>query len=113
MIWKTCCALHNMLLVSDGLNNEWECTSTNEPNMDCLNGDIPFAISRLNNVIPRQLYADDTDQLTSNVGRQKISKQTINVVRELSHELFQQKLIQHFDICWRQNEIWWPSQMKN
>ena len=80
--------------------------------MDCLNGDIPFAISRLNNVIPRQLYADDTDQLTSNVGRQNISKQTINVVRELSHELFQQKLIQHFDICWRQNEIRWPSRMK-
>ena len=61
-----------MLLVSDGLNNKWDYASTNKPNIDCLNGDIPFVVSGLNNIIPRQLYADNTDQLTSTVGRQKI-----------------------------------------
>lgn len=55
-IWLTCCALHNMLLEIDGLNEQWEDGAPSDWEGDMGNNDVddcqkhaPFAIRRLNN----------------------------------------------------------------
>ena len=47
-MWKTCCALHNMLLEVDGLADGWENGVASEWEMeaDCTQ-DLPFALRRL------------------------------------------------------------------
>ena len=47
-IWKTCCALHNMLLDVDGLADGWEngVRLEWETEEDCTQ-DLPFALRRL------------------------------------------------------------------
>ena len=46
--WRTCCALHNLLLFHDGLDKNWGFgTNMNEKRLS-VNNIIPFAIDRLN-----------------------------------------------------------------
>jgi hypothetical protein len=46
-IWRTCCALQNMLLEVDGLDGEWEGNIGMLDSNDVINN-VPFAIERLN-----------------------------------------------------------------
>jgi hypothetical protein len=36
----------------------------------------------------------------------------VRIVRKLSQEYFRKRLVEHFDICWRRNDIVWPRRMR-
>ena len=44
-VWSTCCALHNMLLFIDGLDDGWDETTQDKSRLKI---DIPFSMQRLN-----------------------------------------------------------------
>ena len=128
-IWLTCCALHNMLLEVDGLDQPWDGvtapTSSWEGelgNMDT--EDVPLALRRL--LAPAVFRNYDT----SSMGSQAVATQESNfdeVVHErnelldtnvrqvnlLTMSFFRSRLVEHFDILWRRGELIWPRSRRN
>ena len=126
-IWKTCCALHNILLDVDGLSQNWE-GELGVFDCDDFSDNMPFALTRLNNPLARRQYdssgmgptssitnenvdnenqCDDDIITTSNVEEEMDAmydnnmhtvEDEVNKVHTLSQEIFQKKLIEHFDI---------------
>ena len=125
-IWMTCCALHNMLLEEDGLDKPWDGqtvpTSEWEGNLGAFeDGDLPAPFLRL--LRPAQAraydtsstgvpfaYGDDAEEedvaLIADVDAE--TGEEVRVVRKLSMRYFRSKLVEHFDIKWRQGKIVWP-----
>ena len=130
-IWKTCCALHNWLLDIDGLDKEWQCgvlSSDWEGQLGDFDTTIvPFAIQRMLLATPAyqsfdasgmgsgdDIVDDNIQNNTTIAGRglNAISTTHVNVVRQLSHNLFRQKLIKHFHLNFEDNTIIWPRHKK-
>ena len=126
-MWLTCCALHNFLLVEDGLDETWDASNylTREGGHDQadINSFIGRAVdarhfdssgmglgSDLRGAAPTQLVSfeegDDGEGDERAVGG--MSDATIRVC-SLGQEKFKQKLVEHFDIVWNQREVKWPS----
>ena len=131
-IWLTCCAFHNMLLDVDGLDDKWE-KSLNASrwqrgagNFD--NSDIPAPIRRLHQSIGIQNSSFDLSGMgrgtdapslagvqsrTNNAvgpnAEQMIEDDGTMVVRHMPQDLFRSKLVEHFQILFRKNQIKWPS----
>jgi hypothetical protein len=126
MIWATCCAFHNMLLEVDGLDEPWNGlrvpTSQWEGHLGGLDDeDVPLAMRRL--LSPGALRAYDTSSIGT---RQNFSldegenTDVVNMegndggglvreVRLLSLAFFRSKLVEHFNIAWKRNEVVWPT----
>ena len=122
-IWLTCCAFHNMLLEIDGLDQQWDgirnTTSEWEGELGNLAPeDIPFAIRRINDPSLLREYDSSSigvaNQRKRNVPATRVASNSdlregqIRNVRDLSMNNFQSKLINHFEIKFRMNEIEWP-----
>jgi hypothetical protein len=127
MIWKTCCGLHNLLLEIDGCGEEW--TSHVHSDLWCeFDEEPPFAIQRLKINQPSFAKFDfsgmglgsdfnigvdgcEDSALTACTGLNEINIHEINIVSQLlSLDTFRRKLIKHFDIKYKRNEIVWPKQ---
>lgn len=131
-VWKTCCALHNMLLEVDGLVEGWNKGVTSEWESETDNTqDLPFALRRL--IKPgtsRNLdlsgigYGNDMqcstdsieDVLSDSIDINHNSKQrstsqeeTHICVNNISLHQFRSKLIRHFNIAFQLNSVKWPS----
>ena len=121
-IWKTCCALHNVLLEKDGLSHEWS-GALGEFDFDEETDEIPFALQRLSSPSERRQYDDsgmgpgvlhDEDDGDISVIPPApilfgaVRPDDINNVHQISMDVFQNKLIEHFDILFQKNEIRWP-----
>ena len=104
-VWLTCCALHNRLLFVDELDKGWDVVrSMHEKKNKKTN--TPFAINRLTNHPSENNVASITDysgnyfnQFSAN-GKRIVSKMLLKV--------FQERLIHHFDIKFKMNDIKWP-----
>ena len=131
-IWKTCCALHNMLLEADGLDDKWEAGALSEFQGELGEHDntahIPQAIRRL--MTPAQARNCDTsgmgngtDRVCTNSNSDSDSdndndnnEEMPAVVDSTGHALvgsmnlssFQTKLIRHFNIAFKKREVKWP-----
>ena len=107
-VWRTCCALHNLLLFHDGLDKNWDTGKRMNPSNRKVNEVIPFALQRLTS----------NDKSSSN--HTKYEKNFFNkyslggkrVVSKLPLEIFQERLIHHFDIRFKNNDIKWPQRKK-
>ena len=127
-IWKTCCALHNMLLEVDGLADGWEngVQSEWETEVDDTQ-DLPFASRRL--IRPgtnRNLdtsgigngndIGNSTDNITTSATN--IAETNCNIlgssgahgclshsINKLSLQQFCQKLIRHFNVVFQRKEV--------
>ena len=117
-IWLTCCALYNMLLDTDNLNE------TRDPETDT----TPFAVERLNN--PGRLDSHRMSDVSGNgIGNdcEFVVNTPVNEnlpvvscpnnsgiikVNDLSMVELRKRLIRHFNICFIRNEIKWPSNNK-
>ena len=136
-VWKTCCALHNWLLEIDGLDDEWiggvrtsDWTgSMGEHDFEGVSSEIPNAIARLStNLDPRNYDisgmgpgSDDigvpNHQVHLDLGLDSyvpgpsayVPGTEVRIVNQLGLGFFRQKLVDHFDILWRQNRIVWPT----
>ena len=122
-LWLTCCALHNLLLNKDGLDEDWEngvpsCWEdiNNQYDMRLKRNNTPFAISKLNSCF-NPTVGDSTEPLYATTQNAtvdssfKYEKYTVNnkrIVSKMPLEIFQQCLVNHFDIRFKQNDIVWP-----
>jgi hypothetical protein len=124
-IWKTCCALHNWLLEVDGLDAEWE-----RGVLSVWEGELgqfdptdwatqqSFALRRLQSETSIRNYDVSRMGTSDNLGddlappcqgtEPATDDKSIRVVRKLHRDYFRRKLVEHFDILWRQNKIQWP-----
>lgn len=120
MIWATCCALHNMLLEGDGLDEPWDgvriSTSQWTGNLGEQEVDeAPFAMHRL--FSPADIENDTSstgqDRVDGDINIEEVEDGYMpNVVREvgkLGLGFFRSKLVEHFNIAWKRNEVVWPS----
>ena len=128
-IWKTCCALYNMLLDADGLSDGWEngVRSEWETEEDCTQ-DLPFALRRLikpgssrNLDISGIGYGNDALTSTESVSTSTNNNEEdeLNVVdsmgqnrfvarsvNKMSLQQFRSKLIRHFNIAFhKKNQV--------
>ena len=150
-VFHTCCALHNLLLDVDGLNEEWNngVPSDYETTMlvddDEIPGDvedIPTALRRLANPVAARdngIAAVDGGGATSPgsisngrqqgtemqkppasadvVGEQQNTQDVaeygnITKVRSLCLDDFRSRLVVHFDIAFKRNEVVWPQRTR-
>jgi hypothetical protein len=97
-VWKTCCALHNILLVIDGRDAPWtdEGDETN-----C------FAIQRLNSGDNEE--TKECDNLPENIADvvRDVNAEA-KPIRLMSLEDFRMKLVNHFDILYTNRKLVWP-----
>ena len=136
-IWKTCCALHNLLLDVDGLSEHWD-GELGVFDSYAFGDSMPFALTRLSNPLVRRQYDtsgmgaashltneyesdedsfDDNISNCSNIDEEEdamsnnnmnSAEDDVNYVHNLSQEIFQKRLIEHFDILFKNNKIKWP-----
>ena len=133
-VWKTCCALHNWLLEEDGLHEQWENGvrsdwegELGEHDEEDVHADmlLPNAIQNLRT--PAELrgydlsgisFGNDVDLDIArgamvavggiNSDDAVAAQDGVRIVRKLSQTFFRQKLVEHFDILWRRNDLVWP-----
>lgn len=139
-MWKTCCALHNFLLDEDGLNEQWNDGvladwqgEMGNHNSSDVRRHVPFSVRRLTE---DELRGYDTSGMgvgddesivespssTNNDGDSTDTDSTPNLgatpnvgvvrrVRDLSLDYFRERLVEHFDIQFKNNRIKWPTRM--
>jgi hypothetical protein len=108
-IWLTCCALHNKLLFVDGLHKNWQSGAKSYYEDEKISDEVPFAIERLTR------EHEQGTKSTRTVYRQSFfDKYSVNnkrIVSKMPLKLFQDRLIQHFDIRFKRNDISWPKRL--
>jgi hypothetical protein len=139
-IWLTCCALHNMLLEVDGMEEGWDDGALSPWETELGNHnphDRNFALHRLMNpadfaTLDRSGMGVGTDRNTSpptgdddeenpvqeetpvHKGRTyRRGDQRKRVVRLLDFDYFRSRLVEHFDILFQRQEIQWPSRCRS
>jgi hypothetical protein len=132
-IWKTCCALHNMLLEVDGIaedySSDWlgelgnfsadsmpepvrrllSSTGTTDPMGYDISGMGRGSDGATRSAAEEQNEDDDSEEEENFVG-QVVTQEGATVVRRLSMSQFREKLIVHFAICFEKKELAWPKQ---
>jgi hypothetical protein len=130
-IWHTCCGIHNMLIEVDGLEEGWEAGAlspweTELGNHNPHDSDRNFALHRLMNpadfaTLDRSGMGqgndrntthtdDDADDAVVHHGRTyPRGSEGVRVVRELDFEYFRGRLVEHFDILFKRQEVSWPA----
>ena len=131
-IWHTCCALHNLLLEVDGLEEGWEegIPSSYQGEMglhDVGLSETNLAVSRLftpdqfmtfdasgmgpgNDVHDGCVVNEQVQELAFTHGGKTfaVGCEDERVVRELDFEYFRSRLVEHFDILFWQGKVVWP-----
>jgi hypothetical protein len=125
MIWKTCCALHNWLLEVDGLDKHWQSDWVGDMgNLDYrdLPSGVQAAILAVNNRYDtsRMGYGNDRSVEDTNDDEFDDDNRVIAtdshgciIVHSLKMKDFREKLVQHFDIAFKNNEVCWPRARMN
>ena len=122
-IWLTCCALHNYLLEADGLSSEWErgVASDYELNLGLLRGEdlehLPPHLRHRTFDIAHMGRGDDCLECTGDLGVPETIRTSpptsgstaTRIVKDIPLEFFRDRLVEHFDILFREHHIKWPS----
>ena len=131
-VWITCCALHNMFLDADGLSGEWENGvpsywegKLGEHNSSLVFDTLPFAVRRLA-VTDSELRGYDSSAMgrgtdydptvgdesdDHDVQPDPVDRHQVRLVRHLSLDFFRGRLVEHFDIIFKQGKIHWTSRI--
>jgi hypothetical protein len=133
-IWLTCCALHNLLLEADGLDelwqngvsSDWEGDLGLHNSLDVAEHAPTFALRRLKSPEERRGYdasglgpGNDRDIVTPDDPSDDdiisedpvVGSVGVRYVPRLSYGYFRSRLVEHFDILFTQNKIKWPSRL--
>ena len=123
-VWATCCALHNFFLKEDNLDEMWDASKYLFLEGGHEERDVQHYLSAEN---PRDALAgmhgydqsgmgagseDGTIPLASIEEAKEdsmMSASSHTCVRKMKRDDFKARLIEHFDILWRKNQIKWPS----
>lgn len=104
-VWKTCCALHNMLLEVDGLDEMWQPENMSE--VDCDTEQRYFSLQWLVDPNVNPSTENNNESVGVSIVPNLRSSHTL-VVSELDFEIFREKLATHFDPLFRKSKIAWP-----
>ena len=114
-VWLTCCAIHNKLILLDGMNENWgigesDVNVSNQNNTTNQNHQ-PFSVTRLNRNL-NAYSSDESSTIHSSVFDQYIvdNKRQVHL---MPFKLFQQCLINHFDLRFKSQTVHWPKHFKN
>ena len=125
-VWRTCCALHNLLLFHDGLDKGWEkgrklyerdpiidndYDEDDDDEDDDDDDDVPFALTRLNRLSSTKVPTNYTEYPDKYFNKYSVDNK--RHVSKIPLEIFQERLIHHFDIRFKKNDIQWPKRKKN
>ena len=128
-IWLTCCALHNFLLEEDGLDDQWDMSPYMEDMGHHDDDDLERfmgcrRVSRRHREFDSSGMGPGSDRvMTSGSSAEEDETELSRLlftdddeswdgarkVRNMTLEKFRSKLVEHFDILWKQNKIQWPS----
>ena len=118
-IWLTCCALHNMLLFADGLDDGWEDGKMSYWEKEGLQFAAPnamsFAEQRLNRDLTEEPDMLDESEI-NNDDLNFIQLATVNgkrYVNKLPLRVFRKLLANNFHIRFDKNTVKWPKRMRN
>ena len=106
-VWRTCSALHNLLLFHDGLDKNWD-VGAKKMNYRKVDDVIPFALQRLTN--NKKSSSNYTRYETDHFKKYSIGGKRI--VSKIPLDIFQERLIHHFDLCYKKNDIKRPCRKK-
>ena len=93
----------------DGLHKNWESGAKSYYKDKSTTTDVPFAIQRLN----RNEIGQDNITIDS-YDQHSFEQYTVNnkrIVSKMPLKLFQERLIHHFDIRFKKNDIVWPQRL--
>ena len=118
-VWYTCCALHNYLLEEDNLDNRWDVNrymqlDGNHNDEDIMNVNDEQRQYDLINNMDNNHEGSTTQSETENTkddhvaGSDDAASECLKV-NKMRFADFRNKLVEHFDIQWKQNKIQWPS----
>ena len=135
-IFKCCCALHNYLLDADGMDIPWQghfkCDYEDDAFQDYIASDTPSSVHELyrvygelncidlsgagmNNVSVLENFGSSNSDIESEDESDEVLEShlptdttSIREVNTLSHEFFRSKLVEHFDILFKQKKLVWP-----
>ena len=117
-IWLICCALHNMLLFADGLDEGWENGKVPYWEKEALEYVSPegmsFAEQRTNRDLSGEPDILDESELNSN-DFNFIHLATMNgkrYINKLPLKVFRKLLANHFDIRFKPRTLKWPRRVK-
>lgn len=129
-LWCTCCALHNMFLEADGLNDSWEEGMPSEwegelgyhSDSDISNftniNDSALDMSGMGAGNDMMLETDNDFTTNNDIEPNIVDPETVLPIiapdpvvdiRNIKYDNFREKLIEHFDIMFKRNEIKWPT----
>jgi Plant transposon protein len=108
-LWCTCCALHNIFLDDDGLNDAWEQGAQSEWEGEL--GEQEDGLDYSGIGLGNDVVIDNEDQTEVDIDPNEatvIDGVHVTRVRNCSHKCFKQKLINHFEILYEKKEVKWP-----
>ena len=98
----------------EGIPSDWEVINKNCKKRKIFNMETPFAITKLNRKFESIAYSSEVDK-NKNIYPDDFeiySKDGYRVVSDMPLDLFQNRLIEHFDIRFKDNDIVWPKRTK-
>ena len=114
-ICKTCCALHNMLLITYSGHKNWESSACS--NWESINAksekwnERKFEMNRLNN--PRVGCREEDIVQSDDYNLDECEVINTWISRMMPIEIFQSKLIEYFDMWFKRSTIQWLIRCKN
>lgn len=116
--WKTCCALHNLLLTVDGMDKEFKTEWTGTLGQWQLKH-LPVSVRALLEKIDVSQFdnsgmgrgddtTEDAQEEEAFVGHIVRDNSGAILVRKMNMSQFRERLIIHFDIAHKRKEISWP-----
>ena len=112
--WKTCCALHNMLLEEDGLDTQWSGSWGEHDSVDAkrtvqlINGRMANA-GRTYDTSGLGCGHNTTWNYAEEVEDETDVEKESEFIRNLGFDNFRNKLVTHFHYLWRNQRVLWPS----
>ena len=111
-VYLTCCALHNRLLFVDGLHKDWKEGRKSDWEIS-YEREEPSALYRLNHVPG----IGDTETIfagseMNNICYEKYEVDRKRIVSKMPLNLFQNRLVHHFNIRFEKQSIKWPVRLK-
>ena len=115
MLFKTLCAFHNMLIKEDGLDCNWmnyrEALDQDQMNRN----QFPPTLLRLHSLYVDQQNSSIEDQNVYPEWKRRLERSkdqfTFNnkrIVRKMPQHLYIECLVEHFNICYKKQQIVWP-----
>ena len=102
-MWRTCCALHNLLLEKDDLASHWRHGVARPADGDFEDDEMPEVFNRL-----RQHQRGVPDNDLSGMARDRVAPD-----KDASYDAFRLALVEHFHYRWTQprghdDAVVWP-----